>query len=376
MESIKKKLAIEGQEEALTQQENRIYYGAYNVYEFVEMMMTQPEFQKEMAKIKTDSGKSVLDLFKNFINTLFKNLGVKFETGTVASEAIENILILVDEKGRLKQQTPEVKSTKTTQPSTVITDAKAEIERIVDAFEPETNFKSPVDAWNIVIYNSEGELIKPEINVEIKGNDYNKEELLEIEDPENPAIQETLNEIDRLQKLLDAKLAALESSKPSTTSEKPFTTKIDQFTYTYNPVTKQVIHNAKSGDKVETNETQINKVLAAYAKANNFETKVFNKQEYLQINGKVLNVNTGSKVIQKEIVDLFTPTVSNPVKNDLLNILEEIQKDIDEDNDNLDFPVVNAGEFSGYPNIQKYLISEFGIEQREYQYFKANKYVV
>jgi hypothetical protein len=69
----------------------------------------------------------------------------------------------------------------------------------------------------------------------------------------------------------------------------------------------------------------------------------------------------------------FEPTtpVSNPVKNDLLNILEEIQRDIDEDSDNLDFPVVNAGEFSGYPNIQKYLNSEFGIEQREYQYFKA-----
>jgi predicted NAD-dependent protein-ADP-ribosyltransferase YbiA (DUF1768 family) len=104
IESIKKKLAIEGQEQALTPEENRIYYGAYDVYEFVEMMMTQPEFQQEMAKIKTGNGKSVLDLFKNFLNTLFKNLGIQFETGTVASEAIENILILVDEKGRLKQQ--------------------------------------------------------------------------------------------------------------------------------------------------------------------------------------------------------------------------------------------------------------------------------
>jgi predicted NAD-dependent protein-ADP-ribosyltransferase YbiA (DUF1768 family) len=105
MESIRKKLEIKGQEQALTPEENRIYYGAYDVYEFVEMMMTQPEFQQEMAKIKTGNGKSVLDLFKNFLNSLFKNLGIQFETGTVASEAIENILILVDEKGRLKQPT-------------------------------------------------------------------------------------------------------------------------------------------------------------------------------------------------------------------------------------------------------------------------------
>ena len=111
MESIRKKLEIKGQEQALTPEENRIYYGAYDVYEFVEMMMTQPEFQQEMAKIKTDSGKSVLDLFKNFLNTLFKNLRVKFETGTVASEAIENILILVDEKGRLKQQPTQTQPT-------------------------------------------------------------------------------------------------------------------------------------------------------------------------------------------------------------------------------------------------------------------------
>jgi hypothetical protein len=805
MEAIKKKLAIEGQEQVLTQQENRIYYGAYDVYEFVEMMMTQPEFQKEMAKIKTDSGKSVLDLFKNFINTLFKNLGVKFETGTVASEAIENILILVDEKGRLKQQAPEVKSTKlpseknmeietiqyilnsiiefipnhngsiagsssiidfvinklknnpiyknfneieleelsenillniaditnqlnlkngikieetidgiyytkinskndikndkdkisnitnfiknykqpiqtpevkpvsknkisdniksfvnslipnwidnknnelslasefksiqllsegestiedrinfgkeaekliregvrgknpfegvtfesqipnllyavisgklaesnisekdmydnifstqpevksttTTQPSTVITDAKADIQRrrqeAIDSIQTmeELGLEAPI--------GKEGFFYADAFGVDPEESD--------LDSFEGKTKQEV---IDKINAKYNAELAALESSKPSTTSEKPFTTKVDQFTYTYNPVTKQVIHNAKSGDKVETNETQINKVLAAYAKANNFETKVFNKQEYVQINGKVLNVNTGSKVIQKEIVDLFNvstqqefinltkdqfnviasveniktgellipimvptdnditridvlykngklinedtnkeltdkekqlfssaykfafkfftemnkalnkvkysvdkyenefsqifktarenpdfleldkpfidflnevkgiydfrkevskgimsyttwlinpnyyhsdvkmyaidifktspiyklfeyynafttqpnvvlvtePTVSNPVKNDLLNILEEIQKDIDEDSDNLDFPVVNAGEFSGYPNIQKYLNSEFGIEQREYQYFKANKDVV
>lgn len=102
-----------------------------------------------------------------------------------------------------------------------VSNKKTDIERITNAFEPKDNFKSPVDAWSIVIENSKGELIKPEITVEIRGNDYTKEELLEIEDPENPAVQETLNEIDRLQKLLDAELDALEAkpeAKPTVQS--------------------------------------------------------------------------------------------------------------------------------------------------------------
>lgn len=89
----------------------------------------------------------------------------------------------------------------------VVTDAEADIERITNAFEPEDNFKSPVDAWGIYT-TKDGEAIKPEIYVEIKGTYYTKKELLDIEDPENPAVQETLNEIDRLQKLLDAELVA------------------------------------------------------------------------------------------------------------------------------------------------------------------------
>ena len=81
--------------------------------------------------------------------------------------------------------------------------------------------------------------------------------------------------------------------------------KINQFKYTYNPDTKEVIHNSNNGDKIETNETQINKVLVEYAKEMNFETKEFNKQFYVKINDKVLNINNSKEVTQKEIVDLF-----------------------------------------------------------------------
>jgi exodeoxyribonuclease-5 len=816
MESIKKKLAIEGQEQALTPEENRIYYGAYDVYEFVEMMMTQPEFQQEMAKIKTGNGKSVLDLFKNFLNTLFKNLGIQLETGTIASEAIENILILVDEKGRLKQptqaivtqevsksdleklkQTPEGKKIEKErqeelkpylitsiddkiniinenlgkmgfaglanspsiifafnerEPSTsflqkpitkeggnyrIITsrynvlvdkdfniisttnvdtgktykykeseigNSIVEIGRVPDNFkvsqlieqlfnentaykqnkqeEINKKYDEELKKLKITTQPSTTSLTKEEAdwlydNIRLISETYNRSTLADAVEPtlinpiqinelttvtaiepragdesyiwfERPTGKWAIHITDRkgnkhvrllkegkdgsyytaslsaeketqlikeaglenlinniwndtnvsqpatrvesfnLQNSLQQKYGLkrtfkdivneLMYNKPST-SEKSFTTKVDQFTYTYNPVTKQVIHNAKAGDKVETNETQINKVLAAYAKTNNFETKVFNKQEYVQIDNKVLNVNTGSRVTQKEILDLFAPTVSNSIKefmelyfesqidkakleqapiplseefksrlteriiafdkqnldvpivrlginfdnefsdlanlpnniqnslkkelakiitpiekenkvknkdfyytrisqrllgagvqekisslkydkdylsklidiiittknlseseisrqlklsndathrllikasqlgivsktepfkllitsfeqlknkfksegfviqestvsnsikNDLLNILEDIKRETDDEslNDNLKFPVVNASEFSGYPNIQKYLNTEYGIEQREYEFFKSHKDVV
>ena len=87
--------------------------------------------------------------------------------------------------------------------------------------------------------------------------------------------------------------------------EKPFTTKVNQFTYTYNPSTDEVIHNAKAGDKVETRLTQIGKVLSLYASAKNLETKEFNKQSYSLVGNKVVNVKTGTIVTQKEILNLF-----------------------------------------------------------------------
>ena len=87
--------------------------------------------------------------------------------------------------------------------------------------------------------------------------------------------------------------------------QKLFTTKINQFNYSYNSLTNEVIHNSKTGDKIETNETQIGKVLAEYAKTNNLETKEFNKQLYSKVGDKIVNVNNGSIVTQKQIQDLF-----------------------------------------------------------------------
>jgi len=143
-------------------------------------------------------------------------------------------------------------------------EARADIERIVDAFQPEDNFKSPVDQWGIYT-NENGQPIKPEIYVVIKGNNYTKEELLDIEDPENPAVQETLNEIDRLQKLLDAELDALEGTQPTTEVE------TREETPEGAPVTEEVIELKEQSS--EEDEEQENRLKVTQAKS---------RQEYLE----------------------------------------------------------------------------------------------
>jgi exodeoxyribonuclease-5 len=108
------------------------------------------------------------------------------------------------------------------------------------------------------------------------------------------------------------------SVEPTVSVENTFKTKIDQFTYTLNTTTGEVIHNSKTGDRLETNETQIGKVYKEYALANNYETKEFNKQNYAKVFDKVVNINNGSIVTMPNIVLLFnkeTENLKNVVKS-------------------------------------------------------------
>lgn len=88
-------------------------------------------------------------------------------------------------------------------------------------------------------------------------------------------------------------------------SRKDFKVKIDQFNYTLNTTTGEVVHNAKAGDKIETNKTQINKVLVQYGLEYDLPIKSFNNSEYVKVNDKILNISNANEVTQKEILDLF-----------------------------------------------------------------------
>jgi hypothetical protein len=97
----------------------------------------------------------------------------------------------------------------------------------------------------------------------------------------------------------------IKTKKPTGKQESVFTTKIDQYTYTYNPNTKEVIHNSTKGDKVETEEKMVNKVLINYAAASGFTPVVFNYTTYYKVNDVVISEATFKTIKQKEILDLF-----------------------------------------------------------------------
>jgi hypothetical protein len=104
------------------------------------------------------------------------------------------------------------------------------------------------------------------------------------------ALRDSLDLIKVNQKMLKAEDSVFN------TTDNLFTTKIDQFTYSYNPETNEVIHNAKAGNKIETNDTQINKVLVKYALANNYEQRTFNGSTYIAIADRVLNIKNANEV--------------------------------------------------------------------------------
>ena len=514
MESIRKKLEIKGQEQALTLEENRIYYGAYDVYEFVEMMMTQPEFQQEMAKIKTGNGKSVLDLFKNFLNSLFKNLGIQFETGTVASEAIENILILVNEKGRLKQPT-QIQPTTTTQAQTISDkewdDYYGTVNGVMeDGSKLADKFYNPlfaaVEALKVKILEVSTFMKLNQGKDSLIKYGFTESQISNLEKLEGLTLVQKLNTLNKaLGKAVTKDITQMTSAnaiinefknrevsffnkitglnfgtqtQPTITTQpiseftskniKFKTSKSEEFTlyngekvkgyaiqiegqpdvdlFVYNeknvgwsiienkskkkfpnawhingsaPVKKDIPSDLADNLNMLIKNESTKKVLEQIGfnfgkpitqpstKTNEELIAEYRKQEQVELAKAIPNIdkypNTYGKeqgnmpdalyAIYKPIYDKYnklitpllpasesksTPTVSNSIKNDLLNILEDIKRETDDEslNDNLEFPVVNASEFSGYPNIQKYLNTEYGIEQREYEFFKSHKDVV
>ena len=108
----------------------------------------------------------------------------------------------------------------TNKPAPATTNAQAEIDRVVNEFNPETNFANFVD-WGIWVADENDQPIKPEIYVVIKEEEYDIKALLNQKNQERKELQLIIKEVNRVQKLLDAELAALESkSTPVSTDAK------------------------------------------------------------------------------------------------------------------------------------------------------------
>ncbi len=91
--------AIKANKIISTEEFNTIY-GITDIYEFMSMSMTQPEFQKYLASIKDNSGTSLLDRFKNIISQILKSIGITFESDTVAAQAINSIFDLIENENQ------------------------------------------------------------------------------------------------------------------------------------------------------------------------------------------------------------------------------------------------------------------------------------
>lgn len=81
----------------VTPEELATKYGLTNIYEFISMAMTEPEFQKYLSKTEfKQSGVSLLDKFKQVINNILSKLGVKFEADSATAKAINSIFDFIE----------------------------------------------------------------------------------------------------------------------------------------------------------------------------------------------------------------------------------------------------------------------------------------
>ena len=110
----------------LESQEKRVGYGVTNIKEFIEMIMTQPEFQEEMNKHKLgESDKTLLNKFYEIIANLINSVAskitnVELKQGKITAEAIGSIIKLIDEKSKLKQPSTQPTETPIAQDSETI----------------------------------------------------------------------------------------------------------------------------------------------------------------------------------------------------------------------------------------------------------------
>jgi hypothetical protein len=81
----------------VTPEELGTKYGLTNIYEFISMAMTEPKFQEYLAKTEfKQSGQSILDKFKEVINSILSSLGVKFDANSATAKAINSIFDLIE----------------------------------------------------------------------------------------------------------------------------------------------------------------------------------------------------------------------------------------------------------------------------------------
>lgn len=325
-------------------------YRVANVHEFIAGIFIKDEsFAQEMARTPYgDSEKSIFQRFTEGLSRLFNRLLPTKRRDTFSAEVAEALYSLIH-----RNYTPVKAKTKNKRPLGGLREALKNIEgsnkRTVtstkgkffsEGGEPQKGSVVSINGerflyWReskdggIEVLNSEGKLENKSgemtvlgsypVGLDGEGGHYvvfDETFMLSGETGERVFEGTSPIEVEARELILRKLRGEDDSDSTSFTEESPFgesqeseeglfTTKINQFEYTYNPETDQVIHKAKKGDKVETNEKQIGKVLAAYAVENGLRTEEYNGHTYAQVGDRYVNVKTGSLVTHQKIVEKF-----------------------------------------------------------------------
>ncbi len=97
LQKLKDKYLDPSEDLVLDSRERRSVYGSANIFEFITLAMTSPEFQKEMESSKFRATKDTLwDRFKSYIKDFLSDLGVVYSEDNVAVQAIDAVFTILD----------------------------------------------------------------------------------------------------------------------------------------------------------------------------------------------------------------------------------------------------------------------------------------
>lgn len=107
-----KLLTIQGREVRLTPEQHRVTYGGYDIFEFVERMMTTPELRAELDKAPfKESGLSITQKFVEWLTDVMaevkKTLSLDMTEGSITENAMASIFELFEAKKAEMSQTKE-----------------------------------------------------------------------------------------------------------------------------------------------------------------------------------------------------------------------------------------------------------------------------
>jgi exodeoxyribonuclease-5 len=260
------------------------------------MALTDSKFQEHLNQIPGDNNRTLWEQIKDLLASLVNALGLDIKPGSALVVAIKDSLDLINVNQEI------FKDQRVTNQPTQISNTQTQNE-IVAGSTVYSNYGLYKDKTFEVVKLSKGTITKRGKNID---RVYTKDVIV-LKDKDDKLIKIFGTNKDGIfygeqdstgKSYSTATTVQFNLLKPTQVSNENnlFTTKIDQFNYTYNPTTNEVIHNAKAGDKIETNDTQINKVLVQYALANNYEQRIFNGSTYIAIADRILNIKNANEV--------------------------------------------------------------------------------